>query len=77
MSRRVLGIACSPRAGGNSDLLVQKALAGAESAGATLELIALRDLEIAPCQECNACLTSVCESDRRQGRHTEASLGSR
>jgi len=37
---------------------VQKALAGAESAGATVELIALRDLEIAPCQECNACLSS-------------------
>ena len=58
MSRRVLGITCSPRAGGNSDLLVQKALAGAESAGAAVEVIALRDLEIAPCEECNACLTS-------------------
>ncbi len=58
MSRRVVGIACSPRAGGNSDVLVQKALAGAESACATVELIAVRDSEIAPCQECNACLSS-------------------
>lgn len=58
MSRRVLGIACSPRASGNSDLLVQKALAGAESAGATVELIALRELDLTPCQECNACLSS-------------------
>ena len=58
MSRRVLGITCSPRAGGNSELLVQKALAGAESAGATVELIALRDADITPCQECAACLSS-------------------
>ena len=58
MSRRGLGIAGSPRAGGNSDLLVQKALAGAESAGASIELLSLRDAEIMPCQECNACLTS-------------------
>jgi len=58
MSRRVLGIACSPRAGGNSDLLVQKALAGAASAGVAVELIALRDLTLVPCQECDDCLTS-------------------
>jgi len=58
MSRRVLGIACSPRASGNSDLLVQKALAGAESAGTAVELIALRDLTVGPCEECDACLTT-------------------
>lgn len=58
MSRRVLGIACSPRAGGNSDLLVQKALAGAESAGATVRLVALRDLDLTPCLECDVCLSS-------------------
>jgi len=58
MRRRVLGIACSPRAGGNSDLLVEKALAGAESAGAVVELIALRDLTVGPCEECDACFTS-------------------
>ncbi len=58
MSRRVLGVACSPRAGGNSDLLLQKALAGAESAGASIELLSLRDAEMVPCQECNACLSS-------------------
>ena len=58
MSRRVLGITCSPRAGGNSDLLLNKALAGAESAGASIELLSLRDAEIVPCQECNACLSS-------------------
>ncbi len=58
MTRRVLGIAASPRAGGNSDLLVQQALAGAESAGAVVELIALRDLTVGPCEECDICLTS-------------------
>ncbi len=58
MRCRVLGIACSPRAGGNSDVLVDKALAGAESAGAVVELIALRDLTLGPCEECDACLMS-------------------
>lgn len=58
MCYRVLGIASSPRAGGNSDLLLQKALAGAESAGASVELLSLRDMEIMPCQECDVCLSS-------------------
>ncbi len=58
MRRRVLGIACSPRAGGNSDLLVEETLAGAESAGGAVELIALRDLDLTPCQECDVCLSS-------------------
>lgn len=55
MSVKVLGISTSPRINGNSDLLLRRALAGAESAGAHIEYIHLRDHDIAPCIECNAC----------------------
>ncbi len=55
MSVKVLGISTSPRLNANSDLLLQQALAGAESAGAEIEYISLRDLTIAPCIECNSC----------------------
>jgi multimeric flavodoxin WrbA len=52
---KVLGISTSPRQNSNSDLLLRQALAGAESAGAEIEYISLRDLNIAPCIECNSC----------------------
>jgi multimeric flavodoxin WrbA len=55
MSVKVLGISTSPRRNANSDLLLQQALAGAESAGAETEYIRLCDLNIAPCIECNSC----------------------
>jgi multimeric flavodoxin WrbA len=58
MTVKVLGISTSPRVNGNSDLLLQRALAGAGSAGAQTELLRLRDLNIAPCIECNSCRTT-------------------
>ena len=58
MNIKVLGISASPRLKGNSDLLLRQALAGAESAGAEIEYISLRDLNIAPCNECNSCYKS-------------------
>ena len=58
---KVLGISTSPRRNGNSDLLLQRALAGAESADAEVEYIRLSDLEVGPCIECNSCFeTGVC-----------------
>jgi multimeric flavodoxin WrbA len=61
MSIKVLGISASPRANGNSDLLLKQALAGAESANAQTEYIRLADFNIAPCIECNACYkTGTC-----------------
>jgi len=53
---RVLGIAGSPRRGGNTDLLLAEVMKGAASRGAEVETIILNDLEIAPCQHCDACL---------------------
>jgi multimeric flavodoxin WrbA len=55
MSINVLGISTSPRIKGNSDLLLRKVLAGAESAGAKTEYVHLNDYKIGPCIECNAC----------------------
>ena len=51
----VLGISTSPRIKGNSDLLLRRALAGAESAGADVEYVHLSECRIGPCIECNAC----------------------
>jgi multimeric flavodoxin WrbA len=55
MALKVIGISASPRFGGNSDLLLRQALAGAESAGAQIEYLRLADFKIAPCIECNSC----------------------
>jgi len=55
MPLKVIGISASPRVNGNSDLLLRRALAGAESAGAQIEYLRLSDFKIAPCTECNSC----------------------
>ena len=52
---RVLGIVGSPRIGGNTEVLVDEVLAGAEEAGAETEKVILSKLEIKPCQACNSC----------------------
>lgn len=53
---KVLGIAGSPRRGGNTDLLLAEAMRGAASQGAEVKTIALSELCIAPCDHCDACL---------------------
>jgi len=53
---RVLGIAGSPRRGGNTDLLLAEVMKGAASRGAEVKTIILNDLKITPCQHCDACL---------------------
>jgi multimeric flavodoxin WrbA len=52
---KVLGIYGSPRQGGNSDILLDKALEGAVAAGAEIQKIYVRDLAISGCQECGGC----------------------
>ena len=52
---KVLGIYGSPRPGGNSDLLLDRALEGAQSGGAKIERLYVRDLKIAGCLECGGC----------------------
>ena len=50
-----LGIATSPRYGGNTSTLMEKALAGAAEGGATTELININRFKISPCLGCNGC----------------------
>ncbi len=52
----MLGIAGSPRQGGNTDLLLAEVMKGAASRGAEVKTIVLNDLKVAPCQHCDACL---------------------
>ena len=55
---RVLGIVGSPRRGGNTEVLVDKVLAGAAGDGALVEKVILNELDIVPCQACNGCRES-------------------
>ena len=61
---QVLGIVGSPRRGGNTEILVDEVLSGAEIAGALAEKIILNKLNINPCQACNSCYkTGQCMHD--------------
>jgi multimeric flavodoxin WrbA len=51
----ILGIVGSPRRGGNTEILVDEVLRGAEEVGALSEKIILNKLNIKPCQACNTC----------------------
>jgi len=53
---KVLGIMGSPRIKGNTDLLLDEALRGAQSQGAEVEKLVADKLNIAPCREYSRCL---------------------
>jgi multimeric flavodoxin WrbA len=53
---RILAIYGSPRRGGNTEILTDRAVEGAESAGASVDRIYLRDVAISPCLEIYGCL---------------------
>lgn len=58
---KVLGILGSPRVGGNSDLLLDQALAGAGKAGGEVEKIVLSKKKISGCLDCKKCNeTGIC-----------------
>lgn len=52
---KVLGLFGSPRKGGNTELLLEEALKGAEIEGADVERLHLTDFTITPCKECHGC----------------------
>ena len=52
----ILGIMGSPRIKGNTDILLDKALEGAQSRGAEIEKIIIDKLNISPCKEYYGCL---------------------
>jgi multimeric flavodoxin WrbA len=55
MRLKVLGLAGSPRRQGNTELLLDQVLAGAESRGAKTEKLIINRLQIAPCRACDKC----------------------
>lgn len=55
MSKKVLVFSSSPRKGGNSDLLCDQFMKGAQAAGHAAEKIALRDVKIGFCTGCGFC----------------------
>jgi multimeric flavodoxin WrbA len=52
---KVLGIIGSPRKGGNTELLLEEALKGAEAGGAEVQRLRVSDYAITPCRECHGC----------------------
>lgn len=55
---RVLGVVGSPRRQGNTEILVDEVLVGAQAAGAQTEKVILTELKIAPCRGCDTCQTT-------------------
>jgi multimeric flavodoxin WrbA len=55
MSKKLLVLSASPRKGGNSDLLCDQFMLGAEEAGNPTEKIFLRDKNINYCTGCGTC----------------------
>lgn len=58
MSKAILVLSASPRRGGNSDLLCDQFVLGAEEAGHEWEKFFLRDKTIGYCTGCGSCYTS-------------------
>lgn len=61
---KILAISGSPKRNGFTDALLEKAVDGARSAGASAEKIVLNDIIFKSCQECGGCdKTGVCVLD--------------
>jgi len=58
MSKYVLVLSASPRKGGNSDLLCDQFMLGAQESGNQTEKIFLKDKKISYCTGCESCYTS-------------------
>ena len=70
---KVLGIVCSPRKNGNTEILVKEALDSAHKLGAETEMIKVSDVNITPCDGCETCdTTGECKiEDDMQGIYTK------
>ena len=76
---KVLGIVCSPRRRGNTEILVDEALASAKDSGAEVELVTVSGKNIAPCDGCESCIiTGKCRiEDDMQEKSTVYLVGAR
>ncbi|MGD0329704.1 MAG: flavodoxin family protein [Nitrososphaeria archaeon] len=60
----ILGVSGSPRVKGNTDLILQEALAAAKKQGANVKLIYIKDYSLQPCNACRTCFrTKKCVID--------------
>lgn len=56
---KIIGISASPRIGGNSEVLIDQVLKGAEDNGAEVSKYILDNMEIAPCHACGECAKGI------------------
>jgi multimeric flavodoxin WrbA len=60
----IIGLSGSPRVGGNTDIILEEALAAAKGEGAEVKLIRISDYHVQPCNGCMACFgTKKCLID--------------
>jgi multimeric flavodoxin WrbA len=52
---KILGLYGSPRRGGNTDILLDEVLKGAQERGAQIERVFISTLDFSPCIECHGC----------------------
>ena len=62
---KILALMGSPRKGGNTDILIDKVINGAQAAGHQTEKLYLYDLTLLPCIDCRNCSSGdrVCSRD--------------
>lgn len=53
---KALGIAGSPREGGNTDILLAQAMSALAGQGVQTQTVFLRDMKISPCLHCGGCV---------------------
>ena len=66
---KILGIVCSPRKNGNTQILIEEALDAAREKGAETEMVLVADKQISPCDACDGCLEDgvcVIEDDMQE-----------
>lgn len=52
---KIIGISCSPRRRGNTEILVKESLKGARESGAKTEFLSVASMKINPCNGCLHC----------------------
>ena len=56
--KRILIVAASPRANGNSTILALKAAEGVKAGGGEADFVSIGNMKIAPCDDCDSCRTN-------------------
>ncbi|MCP4753663.1 MAG: flavodoxin family protein [Proteobacteria bacterium] len=60
---KILGISCSPRKKGNTGIMLDEVLKGAEHEGAEVEMFGVAGKKIKPCLSCYSCIgTAECKT---------------